>query len=126
MCEAGLASTTMIQRSKTYVFPVEYMSALYSHSYNEHLPTDLADKINMAGPLTVGRLIVTTSLHAMAEGDIERYETLSRAGFLTEARGDVFWNLYEGGGGHYVDIGASKKIADGKVCIVGKTLSIDN
>jgi hypothetical protein len=90
---------------------------MFSHTYNEHLPTDLADKVQMGSTLAIGRLIASTSLNTMAKGEPERFEALTRAGFLTECYGDLFWTLFERGGGHYIDIGTSKKIAEGKVSI---------
>lgn len=54
-------------------------------------------------------------LDAMARKEPERFEALERAGFLTEPFGDIFYSLYQRAGGHYMDVGTSKKIADGKV-----------
>lgn len=51
----------------------------------------------------------------MADADPEPYNALQRAGFKLERYGNVDHNIYERSGGHYVDVGCSKKIADGKV-----------
>lgn len=115
MLDASLASTTMVQRSPTYVLPYEYWQKVSSRTYNENFPTELADKLQMTGPAAVGRLLINSALHAMASEEPERFEALERAGFRTVRYGDLMWNLTERKGGHYMDIGTSRKIADGKV-----------
>lgn len=45
-----------------------------------------------------------------------QYSELEKAGFLLERDDDLTRCLCERLGGHYMDIGASKKIADGLVC----------
>lgn len=115
MYEAGLASTTMVQRSKTYVLPCEYWKTLASRTYNAQIPIETADRLQMTGPLALGRLMAKGGLDAMARKEPERFEALERAGFLTEPFGDIFYSLYQRAGGHYMDVGTSKKIADGKV-----------
>jgi len=115
MDEAALALTTMVQRSKTYVLPAEYWARVSRRTYNEVFATDLADKLQMTGPSAAGRLMAKTTLDGMAREEPERFDALERAGFLVERYGDIFWHLFERGGGHYMDVGTSRKIADGKV-----------
>lgn len=55
------------------------------------------------------------SFHALAREDDEYYDALERAGFKVERYGDLFQCLYERFGGHYMDVGASAKIAQGLV-----------
>lgn len=115
MYQAGLASTTMIQRSKTYVMPYEYWQVISNRMYNAQIPTEFADKMMYTGPNAIGRLMAMGQLNAMASKQTERFEALERAGFMTEQYGDIFWHLLERAGGHYMDVGTSQKIADGKV-----------
>jgi len=115
MLEVGLASVTMIQRSPTYVMPYEYWQKISSRLYNENVPTELADMLQMSGPMAVGRLLVNSGLHAMAKQEPERFDALERSGFKTVRYGDLMFNLAERAGGHYMDVGTSQKIADGKV-----------
>lgn len=115
MVEAELISTTMIQRSRTYVMPVEYYTPLSDLGYNDHIPTALTDRGSSWAPLAVARLLVNANLHASARKQPERFDALERAGFLTERYGDIIYQLYARFGGHYVDIGASAKIAKGLV-----------
>lgn len=115
MYQAGLSSTTMVQRSKTYVLPYEYWQSISTRLYNTQIPTAVADKIMSTGPNAIGRLMAMGQLGAMARKQPERFEALERAGFMTEQYGDIFWHLLERGGGHYMDVGTSEKIVTGKV-----------
>ena len=45
----------------------------------------------------------------------ERFDALERAGFKMERNGQLAVHIFERFGGHYLDVGASKKIVDGKV-----------
>ena len=45
----------------------------------------------------------------------ERFDALERAGFLLDRGGDISTYLFERFGGHYMDVGASAKIAKGLV-----------
>lgn len=55
--------------------------------------------------------------------DPERFDALERAGFKTERYGDIAFQVNEKLGGHYMDVGASAKIAKGLVCSMNMTLS---
>jgi hypothetical protein len=56
-------------------------------------------------------------LNSQAEQQPERFDALEKAGFLTERYGDIIHHLYERNGGHYMDVGTSAMIAQGKVCL---------
>ena len=116
MADAGLPST-MVQRSRTYIMPAEHWKSFAGHMYNEHVPTDMADTIGSSQAQAVGRLLITTSLHAMAaaEHEAERFDGLTRAGYDVARFGDLLWVLTERAGGYYMDVGACQKIIDGKV-----------
>lgn len=61
------------------------------------------------------RLMTMNGLNGMAREEPERFEALERAGFNTERFEDLQQCLFERLGGHYMDIGASAKIAKGLV-----------
>lgn len=115
MVEANLASTTMVQRSETYVLPVEWYIKAQERTYNATFPTPLADKLTNAHPHAVMRLISMVSMHAAARREPERFDALKRVGFRVNVFGDPLWHLLERLGGHYMDVGASAKIAQGLV-----------
>lgn len=84
-------------------------------SYNETIPTDLADKLGQTFPYAVSRLLFRGFLHHKAMSDSERFDALERAGFKVERYGDLAYHIFYRYGGHYVDVGASGKIAKGLV-----------
>ena len=108
-------SSTMIQRSATYIMPAEYYKDVLDRSYNDDVLTSTADMSASWAPLAVTRLVSMRVLNSRAEQDSERFDALERAGFLTQRYGDILHHIYERGGGHYMDVGASAMIADGKV-----------
>lgn len=55
-------------------------------------------------------------LHEMANEQSDFFDALEAAGFKTERYGDLISALYERLGGHYMNVGASEKIAKGLVC----------
>ncbi|KAH8798538.1 putative flavin-containing monooxygenase [Xylogone sp. PMI_703] len=113
MVDAGLISTTMIQRQPTFVFPVEWYKIAQDLVYNAKVPTSLSDKLSFIAPHGVSRLIAMVNMHAKARADPERFEALQRVGFQVNVFGDPYWHLLERLGGHYMDVGASAKIAEG-------------
>lgn len=56
--------------------------------------------------------------NSMAAQDCETFDALERAGFKVDRFGDLIYHLYHRFGGHYQDVGTSKKIADGLVRLV--------
>lgn len=105
----------MVQRSSTFVLNGDDFAKATARTYNERFPTDLADKLGNTTPYAVTRLIVMEGIRKAADDQPERYDDLERAGFKVERHGDVIWHVYERMGGHYVDVGASAKIAKGLI-----------
>lgn len=69
----------------------------------------------MSSPTNIARLMALSGLTSMASAEPERFDALERAGFKTERFGDLYQHLYERFGGHYMDVGASAKVAQGLV-----------
>ncbi|PKX90546.1 flavin-containing monooxygenase [Aspergillus novofumigatus IBT 16806] len=115
MLDAGLASVTMVQRSRTYVLPQEYLTKVWKQILNDHTPLETSGRILFAGPLAVSRLTTMAALNTQAEAEPERFAALERACFRTERYGDIISLLGERFGGHYIDVGASAKIAQGLI-----------
>ncbi|KAH6714086.1 putative flavin-containing monooxygenase [Leptodontidium sp. MPI-SDFR-AT-0119] len=112
---AGLASVTMIQRSRTYVLPVEYYLMVVKASHIANIPTEKADCDNLSLPVSIRRQIAMNYLHNMARNDSERFDALERAGFNVERYGDMASVLFERLGGHYMDVSTSAKISKGLI-----------
>ena len=115
MVAAGMVSVTMIQRSPTYVLPAEYYEKVQELSWNADFPTAIADQEMLTVPLAVSRLISMLVLHGMARAEPERFDALEKAGFKTVRYGDIIYQVFDRFGGHYMDVGASAKIAKGLV-----------
>lgn len=121
MLDAGCSTVTMVQRSDTFVLPTEWYEKVQERTYNAKVPIHVADRLGQSNPNAVQRLVVMTPIHAMIRQNIGRFEALQKAGFRVDVFGDPIWHLFERLGGHYMDVGASKKIADG---LVGSSPSI--
>ncbi|KIX97660.1 uncharacterized protein Z520_06438 [Fonsecaea multimorphosa CBS 102226] len=115
-------SVTMVQRSRTFVFPAEYFKFIQDRLYNETFDIDLADRMQFSNPLSVARQIAQRTLHPLAAAEPERFDALERVGFKVERFGDMHHHLNERQGGHYVDVGASAKIANGLIKIKSDAL----
>jgi cation diffusion facilitator CzcD-associated flavoprotein CzcO len=84
MLAAGLSEVTMLQRSKTYIAPVEYYKKFADTTYNASFPTELADKLGLTQPMVVQDLMSQGGMHAQARQEPDRFDALERAGFKTE------------------------------------------
>lgn len=83
--------------------------------YNASVETKVADTLTYTNPLGVNRLISKTTLNGLAKSEPGRFDRLEQAGFNLIRYGDIIYQLYERFGGHYMDVGASEKIANGLV-----------
>ncbi|KAK1765600.1 hypothetical protein QBC33DRAFT_579352 [Phialemonium atrogriseum] len=122
MLEAGLSSVTMVQRSPTYVLPCEYFLKITEDTYNTTSDTDNSDMMSLTGPLAVARLMSNIALNGMARAEPDRFDALEKAGFRVIRYGDIIYQLFERFGGHYMDVGASAKIAKGLIKIKSDAL----
>ncbi|GAM34193.1 hypothetical protein TCE0_015f01609 [Talaromyces pinophilus] len=115
MVNHRLASVTIVQRSKTYVIS---QSAYQKHAltqYNSQTDMNTADIKSFAYPNALSRKLGLLANHIQYTAQPDLYSDLKRAGFLLEQDDDLTRHICERLGGHYMDIGASKKIADGLI-----------
>ncbi|KAH8652009.1 hypothetical protein BGZ61DRAFT_374837 [Ilyonectria robusta] len=124
MLQAGMASVTMVQRSKTYVVPAEHYRETHDRVYKESIPTTVSDRLFFSGPAVLGRIMGSRSLHAKARKEPERFDALEKAGFLLDRDGDISYYLFQRFGGHYMDVGTSAKIASGLIKMKSDSLPI--
>lgn len=89
--------------------------------YNATVPTELADMLSNSQPFPVTRLMAMVGVNSQAEREPERFDSLECSGFKLVRYGDIIHTLYERFGRHYIDVGASAKIAAGKVCESSQT-----
>jgi hypothetical protein len=126
MLASGLRSVTMVQRSPTYVVPAEYIGDVIKHSYNADVPTVVADQASWSMPYPVLAQLYNGNVRHRSSMEPERFDALEKAGFKLERNGQLAVHIFERFGGHYLDVGASKKIVDGKVRQLDITLCYEN
>lgn len=114
MANAGM-TTTMVQRNPTFVFPAEWLHAAEDVHYNSEMMSAEGDRESFTYPNKIMREIINRNVHAGIKASAERFDALENAGFKIDRFGDIYNNLYVRFGGHYVDIGASARIARGEI-----------
>ncbi|KAE9363311.1 FAD/NAD(P)-binding domain-containing protein [Stipitochalara longipes BDJ] len=124
MLEAGLASVTIVQRNPTYVIPAEYIRDVVSHSYNEHIPTSVADQLTWSIPPPIMALLYKGMATHRSSLEPERFNALEKVGFRLERDGSLAEHIFKRFGGHYVDVGASAKISKGLIKVKSDSLPV--
>lgn len=66
-------------------------------------------------PTSISRLVSAKAFHSLAQAEPQRWEGLERAGFKVDPYGDIQYHISVRLGGHYIDVGTSKKISEGQV-----------
>ncbi|KAF2095625.1 FAD/NAD(P)-binding domain-containing protein [Rhizodiscina lignyota] len=115
MINAGLSSVTLVQRSPTCIVPAEYMRANVEPLYNASSNIEVVDRIFMAMPTAVQRIMMNNGINGMAKKEPERFDALEKKGFKVDRDVDMIHILFERVGGHYMDVGTSAKVADGTI-----------
>ncbi|XXG94166.1 hypothetical protein Hte_000418 [Hypoxylon texense] len=123
-CYAAGLKTTMVARSPTYLVPMDYLFDAHALGAYDHFPTDVADKMLLTMPESVGTQLLHGILSQMAFKEPDRYKRLSEAGFpVIDSRdpdAHLQHYLLERAGGHYVDTDRGVHlIAEGKVGVKG-------
>lgn len=119
MANAGM-QTTMIQRNPTFVFPAEWLHAAEDVHYRADTSADEGDRESFTYPNKIMREMINRAVWAGIKASPDRFDALEKAGFKLDRYGDTYDNLYVRFGGHYVDIGASTRIAKGEIKIKGE------
>ncbi|KUJ17433.1 FAD/NAD(P)-binding domain-containing protein [Mollisia scopiformis] len=114
MLDNALSSITMIQRSPTPVFPVEWVVAGQEGIFNLSTPPEKADRQDGTMPLKISREVMRVAASFI---DPARFDALERVGFRVD-RSIVLndWIILRGGG-YYIDIGTSSLIAAGAIAV---------
>ncbi|RMJ19385.1 hypothetical protein CDV36_000957 [Fusarium kuroshium] len=111
---------TIVQRSSTHVVSSKAITDIALKGiYSEDGPeVDDADLLIHGLPTPVLKAIQVTVCEKQAEHDKELLDGLDRAGFKVDRGPDgagLFFKYFQRGGGYYIDVGASKLIAEGKI-----------
>ncbi|CAJ2506248.1 Uu.00g003780.m01.CDS01 [Anthostomella pinea] len=121
MANAGM-QTTMVQRGATFVFPAEWLHSSEDVMYNATIDPTQADREAFTYANKIMREIINRGVWKGIAGSPERFDDLEKAGFKVERYGDIYNNLYVRFGGHYVDIGASARIAKGEIKVKAQSV----
>ncbi|PYH89515.1 FAD/NAD(P)-binding domain-containing protein [Aspergillus ellipticus CBS 707.79] len=119
-CKAGLQST-MVSRSPTYICPADY---LYDSNSLGAYDGDVkaTDRRFLTLPACIDGQFSGGLLAQMASAEPHRYKALAEAGFdVLDSRDPnclLMHNLLERAGGHYVDVGGTKLLEQGKAGII--------
>ncbi|KAF5617232.1 K+ transport flavoprotein [Fusarium tjaetaba] len=119
-CHAAGLDPTMVVRSPTYICPFEYICNDVSlGAYNFDVAR--GDRMFLMLPSAVEGQLARNLFRVLAYQEPDRYSALKEAGFPVLDSADpnqaLFSNLIERAGGHYVDVGGTDIIAQGKVSV---------
>ena len=121
MANVGM-DTTIVQRHPTFVFPAEWLQQAQDMHFNTETNPAEGDRESFTYPMKIMREINNRTIWPRIEAHHERFDALERAGFMLDRFGDLYDYLYVRMGGHYVDTGASERIAKGEIKV--KTASV--
>ncbi|PSN61546.1 flavin-containing monooxygenase, partial [Corynespora cassiicola Philippines] len=112
MADAGM-HVTMVQRLKT---PVLTVPKLPLHkAFHDGVSVTEVDKWFHTNPLAIERVIMKTVFRQLFEQDKEKFDKLDARGFKVDREADLTQILYERAGRHYMDVGVSQMIIDGRI-----------
>lgn len=114
--------TTMMQRSPTAVLPMAWIHAGEDPFYNSNNHPADSDRRTFTYPNKIMRDMTNNAVRMAVDARPEFFDNLEKAGFRAERYSDVYNNLYVRFGGHYVDIGASARIAKGEIKVEGRPI----
>ncbi|KAF5595323.1 K+ transport flavoprotein [Fusarium pseudocircinatum] len=119
-CYAAGLESTMAVRSATYICPFEYICNDVSlGAYNFDVAR--GDRMFLMLPSAVEGQLARNLFRVLASKEPERYTALRQAGFpmldSADPKQALFSNLIERAGGHYVDVGGTDIITQGKASV---------
>ncbi|PKS07410.1 hypothetical protein jhhlp_006013 [Lomentospora prolificans] len=111
---------TIVQRSTTHVVSSAAITGIgLKGVYSEDAPpVDDADLLIHGHPSSVLKALNVTICEKEAKFDKELLDGLDKAGFKTDSGPDgagLIIKYFQRGGGYYIDVGASRLIAEGKI-----------
>jgi cation diffusion facilitator CzcD-associated flavoprotein CzcO len=112
---------TMVQRSSTYVVTSHFVVDMdLKELYSEESPYTVedADRVFWSRPAPYLMAMAIQGTKLQQQVDKETLEGLEKAGFKVDMgpnQAGLFCKYLSRGGGYYIDVGASKLIAEGKI-----------
>ncbi|KAK2604340.1 hypothetical protein N8I77_007281 [Diaporthe amygdali] len=117
MVDAELSSVTLVQRSPTAILPYKYFKTLHQPRYNKDSNIEESDRAEWGMPAPILRVVSSMIFKKLYSQDPEPFDGLNKVGFRAELPNIL--KIHERSGGHYLDVGCSQKIIDGKVKVKG-------
>ncbi|PYH86053.1 putative flavo protein [Aspergillus uvarum CBS 121591] len=119
-CHAAGLQATMNVRSPTYIVPIEYL--LDKRSLGAYdLGVEAADRLFLSLPAVIDSQLGDGLMKLFSSQEPNRYDALAATGFPVRDGSHVesvlMHNLLERAGGHYVDVGGTKLLAEGKASV---------
>jgi cation diffusion facilitator CzcD-associated flavoprotein CzcO len=121
MARAHMA-VTMVQRSPTFVMPGTWLVESQARAYNLSRPTHVPDCEQATMPLKISRELLNRSLRPVLRQHAPLYDRLEAVGFRVDRCPDAGSKILVRRGGHYVDIGACRRIVEGEIRVKGKVV----
>ncbi|CAF3616981.1 unnamed protein product [Fusarium graminearum] len=116
-CHAAGLQVTMVVRSPTYIVPLGYIKNKMSLGAYD-FGVAAADRMFLTLPTEISGQLARNSFRMLALQEPDRYAALQKAGFpvldSAEPNQALYSNLIERAGGHYVDIGGTELLAQGR------------
>lgn len=113
MVESGLSSVTMVQRNPTMVIPMQVFSKLHGSRYNAETDVNPSDQADWGLPAPILGAVSSTMFGGWRKQNPEMYDRLEGRGFKTQI--PDMMKVLDRAGGHYLDVGGSQMIIDGKI-----------
>lgn len=86
--------------------------------YNTDIPPAMADRLVSLMPLKIEREMMKINLGGLVSTNAARFDALEKAGFRVDRDAVLTDLLLLRGGGYYIDVGTSKRIADGDIKVI--------
>jgi len=116
-CYAAGLKPTMVVRSPTYIVPVEYVCDKMSLGAYD-FGVEAGDRMFLTLPAVVDAQLGRNLFAHFASQEPDRYAALAKVGFPVydsqHPDAALMHNLVERAGGHYVDVGGTALLAEGK------------
>jgi flavin-dependent dehydrogenase len=84
-------------------------------AYNTEIPPLLADRLVSLIPLKIERELMKANLDPLIASESARFDAVEKSGFKVDRKAVLTDLLLLRGGGYYIDVGTSKRIADGDI-----------
>ncbi|KAL0261575.1 hypothetical protein SLS55_003005 [Diplodia seriata] len=119
-CHAAGLTATLVARSPTYLIPLSYItSPLSLGAYDSLSSVAAADALFLTLPSFTDAHLSHALFASFAAQEPHRYAAVAAAGFpivdSRDKKGVLMHHLLERAGGHYVDVGGTRLIAEGGV-----------